>query len=48
MLWIGIGVTLVAAIVVMTVILSKRPADELGSVSAQWVPDLPMSFDHLR
>ena len=39
MLWLGIGVAFVAAIVVMMVILAKRPADELGSVSAQWVAE---------
>ena len=37
MLWIGIGVTLVIGIVMMAVILAKRPADDLGSVSDHWV-----------
>jgi len=38
MLWIG-SVTVVAAIVALMVILAKRPSDELGSVSAQWVAE---------
>ena len=38
MFWIEIiGVTLVAGIVVMVVVLAKRPADDLGSVSAHWI-----------
>ena len=37
MLWIGIGVTLVAGIAVMTVILAKCPVDDLGAVSAHWI-----------
>ena len=36
MFWIGLGVTLVAAIVVMAVVV-KRPADDLGSVSDHWI-----------
>ena len=39
MLWIGIGVTLVAGIVVMTVVFAKHPADDLGSVSAHWIAE---------
>lgn len=37
MLWIGIGVTLLAITVLMMVVRAKRPADDLGSVSAHWV-----------
>jgi len=39
MLSIGIGVTLAIGIVVLSVILAKHPADELGSVSARWVAE---------
>ena len=35
--WIGTAVTLVTGIVAMAVILAKRPANELGSVSAHWI-----------
>ena len=38
MLWIWIGAVLIAVIVV-TVILTKRPADELGFVSAHCVAE---------
>ena len=39
MLWTGIGASLVAVIVVMVAILTKRPvgADELGAVSDRWI-----------
>jgi hypothetical protein len=39
MFWTGIGVTLVIAVVVMVVILRKRPAHttDLGSVSDHWI-----------
>jgi hypothetical protein len=41
MLWTGIGMTLVAGIVAMVVILAKRSADvdERGSVSAHWIAE---------
>jgi len=38
MLWLGIGVAVVGAIVVF-VLSAKRPADELGSVSARWIAE---------
>src|ERR1700730_525708 len=41
-LWVGVGV-LLAAIVVITVILAKRPVDELGSVGAQGLPSTERS-----
>jgi len=37
--WIGIGVMLFAAIAVLAIMLGKRPAADLGSVSAHWVAD---------
>ena len=39
MLWTGIGVSLVAVIVVMVAVLTKRPvgADELVAVSDRWI-----------
>ena len=37
MFWIGICVTLVAAILVTVIILAKRPVDDLGSVSDHWI-----------
>jgi hypothetical protein len=38
---IGTAVTALAAIVVMAIIvLMKRPADELGYVSAHWIAEL--------
>ena len=39
MFWIGIGATLVAGIVVVAVSLAKRPAHDLGSVSAHWIAE---------
>jgi hypothetical protein len=40
MFWIETAVTLVAAIVlVMLVMLVKRPAEDLGSVSDHWVAE---------
>ena len=40
MLWMGIGVTLLAAIVVTAVIvLAKRLNHDLGSVSAHWIAE---------
>ena len=39
MFWLGIGVTLVVITALMTVILAKRPVDDLGSVSAHWVAE---------
>jgi hypothetical protein len=38
MLWLGIGVALVAAIV-LPALFAKRPPEELGSVSARWVAE---------
>jgi hypothetical protein len=38
MLWIGIVGAFVAAIVLLA-LFAKRPADELGSVSARWVAE---------
>ena len=37
MFWMGTAVILVVAIVVMAVLLAKRPSDDLGSVSDHWV-----------
>jgi len=40
MFWMGIGVTLLVAIVVTAVIvLAKRPGNDLGSVSANWIAE---------
>ena len=39
MLWIEIGLALIVAFVVLGVVLTKRPVDELGSVSAHWVAE---------
>jgi hypothetical protein len=39
MLWIGIGVALVAAGIVAALFLGKRPIDDLGSVSDHWIAD---------
>ena len=39
MLWMGVGVTLVGAIVVIVLMHTKHPADELGSVSANWIAE---------
>ena len=34
-----IGATLVVSIVLVVLIAAKRPADELGSVSAHWIAE---------
>ena len=39
MMWIGIGVTLVAAIALLVTILTRRSADDLGSVSVHWITE---------
>ena len=39
MFWMGIGVMLIAGIVVIAVILAKRGADDLGSVSDRWIAE---------
>ena len=39
MLWLGIGGTLLAAIVVRAVIRVRRPTSDLGSVSNHWVAE---------
>jgi hypothetical protein len=38
-LWIGMGTSLVAALMVMAVILSKHHSRDLGSVSARWIAE---------
>ena len=37
MIWMGIVVALVTAIVLKAIILAKRSAAELGSVSEHWI-----------
>lgn len=37
MLWVGIGIALVIAVTVGAVIVARRPADDLGSVSDHWI-----------
>jgi hypothetical protein len=39
MFWIEIGVTLVAGIVVVVLILAKRSTHDLGSVSDHWIAE---------
>jgi hypothetical protein len=37
MFWIGLSITLFAAAVVLAIGFAKRPASDLGSVSAHWI-----------
>jgi hypothetical protein len=37
MLYVGTAVVVIVVGVVMSIILKKRPADDLGSVSAHWI-----------
>ena len=39
MIWIGIGAMLVASIVVIAVVLSQHPPQDLGSVSDHWIAE---------
>jgi hypothetical protein len=39
MIWMGIVVALVAAIVLMAIIVAKRPTHDLGSVSEHWIAE---------
>jgi hypothetical protein len=39
MFWIGIGLTLLAGMVLIAVILARRPAHDLGSVSDRWIAE---------
>jgi hypothetical protein len=39
MFWTGIGIIIIAGIVVIVVILAKRGADDLGSVSDRWIAE---------
>jgi hypothetical protein len=37
MLWVGIGVTSLILVIMLLVLVGKRPKQDLGSVSAHWV-----------
>jgi hypothetical protein len=37
MLWVGIGIALVVVLAVGALIVGRRPADDLGSVSDHWI-----------
>jgi len=37
MLWMGIALALVASVVIITAVVTKRSAADLGSVSNHWV-----------
>jgi hypothetical protein len=39
MIWVGIVVAVVAVIVVTAIIVGKRPAHDLGSVSEHWIAE---------
>lgn len=39
MFWMGIAVTLVAGIIVIAVILARRPVYDLGTVSDHWIAE---------
>jgi len=37
MVWLGIALTLVASVVIITAVVAKRSAADLGSVSNHWI-----------
>jgi hypothetical protein len=39
MFWMGIGVTLLIGVVVITVRHTNRPSHDLGAVSGQWIAE---------
>ena len=39
MIWMGIGTILIAGIVVIALVLSRRPAQDLGSVGDHWIAE---------